>query len=517
MGAAARGVHGTNGERMEGNTYSYLELTALPAVGEALLLPRAAFVVSADGARLLWANTAALSLFNAPSVSAALALRLSDLNPLKTQMARLSRLLPSETSRVEMLRIGAGVAITALPAACRRLNLAEGERAVLAVAASGGDGESLTARAEKLVDAIGARDCLAAVLTADGKAVAGSGRFDELAAAGPAIDALVAEARTAPERVVKGVVAGARPAGAARFNEGGRTYTLLIVGPPEAEIATAAAPPAIDAAETPIELMFPPLDEDDENSGATADSPPAAPAPTGSAAPDKPPPPPEPRKDLAPVVRFTWETDAALRFSSVSPELAGAVGKNGAVAGHSFATVAARLGIDPDGTIATALAARSRFAETVFWPTAAGDAVAVALSGGPFFSGRSSSPQEASREFSGYRGFGTIRADVRRPDERADTMPLAPASTPATVPLAETQPQTDIVEEASAEAPAPGLSSDAPSDGAVAAPEEAAPAAVEAEETTPVAREESSPPDDIDDAARSVVEQTGSRRSEERV
>ena len=164
---------------MDGKTTSYLDITALPAVGETLLDARAAVVFAADGTHLLYANAAGATLIDARGMGDALKVRFSNLNPLTAQMARLSRLLPSDTARMEMLRFGQGVSVTTLAAACRRLNLADGSRAVLAVAMAGSAGGSLGARAELLVDAIAANDCLAAVVTAEGKVVAGSdGPFD---------------------------------------------------------------------------------------------------------------------------------------------------------------------------------------------------------------------------------------------------------------------------------------------------------------------------------------------------
>ena len=126
--------------------------------------------------------------------------RFSGLNPLKTQIARLARLAPSEASRLEMLRIGQGVAFTTLAAACRRLNLSDRASAVLAVAAAGASTESLVTRAERLADTIAEDDCLAAVFTQDGKVLGASGGYDALAPAEAAIDTLVASGRTGPQR-----------------------------------------------------------------------------------------------------------------------------------------------------------------------------------------------------------------------------------------------------------------------------------------------------------------------------
>ena len=219
---------------MNGKTYPYLDLVALAPVGAALLDARPALVFSGDGTRILWANAAGVALFDERHMAALLDRRFSGLNPLKAQIARLARLAPSEASRLEILRIGQGVAFTTLTAACRRLNLADRTSAVLAVAAAGASTESLTTRAERLADTIAEDDCLAAVLTEDGKVLGASGGYDTLAPAEAAIDALVAAAAAARDGLAKQTIAvggSERPAGVARFSAETRACFLLIVGP----------------------------------------------------------------------------------------------------------------------------------------------------------------------------------------------------------------------------------------------------------------------------------------------
>ena len=222
---------------MNGKTYPYLDLVAFAPIGAVLLAPVPAFVFSGDGTRVLWANAAGAAFFGERRMGDLLDRRLSGLNPLKAQVARLARLLPTETMRLEMLRVGQGVTFTTMPAACRRINLADRTSAVLAVAAAGGSSESLVTRAEQLADVIAGDDCLAAVIDRDGKVLGASGGYDELAPAERAIDALIEAARSATNGIAKRpLVLGRneRPAGAAHFTAGGRDCFLLIVGPVEA-------------------------------------------------------------------------------------------------------------------------------------------------------------------------------------------------------------------------------------------------------------------------------------------
>jgi PAS domain S-box-containing protein len=454
---------------MDGKTTSYLDIVGLPAVGATLLDPRSAFVFAADGTHLLYANAAGAALIGARGIGDALKVRFSSLNPLTAQMARLSRVLPSDTARLEMLRFGQGVSVATMTAACQRLNLADGSRAVLAVAMAGGTSGSLGTRAERLVEAISANDCLAAVLTGERKVVAGSDGIETLA-----LDALIDAARDgAVARRDIGVRGGSRHTGAVRFVADGRTLFLVITGPVEAGRMTApgfvapapaAAPEVIEAAagdaagaEASAQLMFPEMDfsgAEDGDASAADDSPDLGPrlrgderediAPTSTplvsgdeptharttaadagggevAQPETPFAPPR-------VVQFVFEADAEGRFTFVSPELASIVGDdNAAVVGRLW-------------TAAFGFVAAAPFTGAVAWPAGGDETVAVTLA--------------ASRSADGYRGFGSIRPNERAPDTRADKSGLAAsAPTPPAEPIAPEPPiGVEIVEEVQAAA-----------------------------------------------------------------
>src|SRR5436309_7308119 len=100
---------------MNGKTYPYLELAALPAVGAALLDPRPAFVFRGDGTGLLWANAAGAG-FIGDAVGAVLHRRFPASSPFARQVARLARLLPADHARLEILRFNMSVRLDALSA-----------------------------------------------------------------------------------------------------------------------------------------------------------------------------------------------------------------------------------------------------------------------------------------------------------------------------------------------------------------------------------------------------------------
>ncbi len=373
---------------MDATIRTYLDLLAIEAVGEALLDPRPAFVAAGDGTRLLWANSSAAGFFGKRTIGELLAWRPSALNPLKAQIARLARVLPADALRVEILRIGFGVSLTALPAACRRLNLADGTSAVMVIAASSVGGGSLTARAERLVEAMADGGYAVAVIASGGRLLAASADYYARTKTRGAIDNVVARADLGDRIVdrpiaVVGDVNGARAVG---FRADGHRCFLVLARPGEVE--GGLGEPSAAAAEEP--------------SPEIASEPPLTPEISL--------PPPETVVEptvVTPVRRFTWACDSAGRFTFVSSQLAEAVGSgNAAVVGTTWAKVASVLDLDPENRAGSALAANAPWNATVYWPVAGtGERIAVDLSAMPV--------AEA-----GFRGFGVCRPDDRLRDDR---------------------------------------------------------------------------------------------------
>ena len=499
---------------MNGKTYPYLDLVALAPVGAALLDSRPALVFSGDGTRMLWANASGVVLFGERHMSGLLDRRLSGLNPLKAQIARLSRLLPSDASRLEILRIGQGVTFTTVAAACRRLNLSDGSSVVFAVAAAGGNGESLPTRAERLADAIAEDDCLAAVLTKDGKVLGASGGYDALEPAESAIDALVATAANTRGGLAKQTIAigrSERAAGVVRFSAGDRDCFLLIVGPAETEPVAEPARQAVPQP-APGPKPEPQTEPEPEPEPEQAEAPPR-PEPV-AAVPALPPlqvaPPWRPAPEA--VLRFAFALDRNRRFTFVSPELAEAVGTaQAAVLGKSWETVADVLALDPQDIVSAALPAARTWAHRVRWPAGNNETIAIDLSAFPV----------PTPNGHGYRGFGLCHLDDRRPDTRAERRSLDEIAEIAAIE------EVEVVAEPDATPAEP----DEPAAPMEAAPSTAAPAQDEpptAEPSVPDVSAEAEPPapqaakppearrptirdidDDLDDVARKIVEEGG--------
>src|SRR4029079_1747958 len=107
---------------------------------------------------------------------------------------------------------------------------------------------------------------------------------------------------------------------------------------------------------------------------------------------------------MAQPVRFVWQTDQEGRFTLAPAELMSLAGdQTPTVLGQPWCDIAAKLGLDPDGQIAQALATQDTWsALTVAWPTGKKDhSLVVELSGLPVF--------DRERSFRGYRGFGICR------------------------------------------------------------------------------------------------------------
>ena len=104
-------------------------------------------------------------------------------------------------------------------------------------------------------------------------------------------------------------------------------------------------------------------------------------------------------------VRFAWITNTDQVFTSISPELANAVGPNAAdIIGRKWSDVATVFGFDTTGEVHSLLKKQDTWSgKTVLWPIQGTDLhVPVDLAALPSFS--------SGRNFDGFRGFGIVRA-----------------------------------------------------------------------------------------------------------
>jgi PAS domain S-box-containing protein len=367
-----------------GRQFSYL---SDPRLAEHALSSTPVWLWSADATRVLWTNPVAAAIFDAASPGALAAFTFKSDHAAAAQIARMAATLPQGGApRLDRLRgFGASLGGT-LICLCSRLALADNSHAVLVVATErAGKDLSLPDRAQRLIADL---ERPAAVFSADGELIEATADARERFGDKRDLVALGAE-RLAREASLNGRAEGdiaAWPVTLIRLGAGA-TVTLLV---------------AFSAAEKPANLA------------------PAAAAAPGAAA------IPGPRRH---PFRFVWQMDAANRFMLGGEDFVKLLGpKTAAVLDRPWADIAATLRLDPQGTVAKALAARDTWSGIVVaWPVDDDDQpLPIEMSGLPVY--------DRDRQFEGFRGFGICR-DVERlaalEQRRAQPAPMPPATVAA--------------------------------------------------------------------------------------
>jgi PAS domain S-box-containing protein len=449
-----------------------------------------AWLWSADGSRILWANAVGAAIFGATNVSALDQRRFKANDAAAAQVIRLGATLPSRSQdRLERLRaFGAGFG-RALTCVCSRIILDDGRTAVLIVAAEpAGPALALSERVRRLfpdgADALAVFGADGALVYATAAAQARLGGATTLSALGIA-DLAVPESgnRQGTARI------GDAAVGITAERLGKDTSRVLLL-----TLATLPAPtvpaPRVESVAEPVAATIPetiataPAAPDTAAITApypaapAAESIPTSPllseepaAPTISTVPqDEPvaepafvaPPAPHdpPVAERRHPLRFVWHMDADGRFVVGSDEFVELVGpRTMAAAGRLWSEIAGELNLDPDHQVARAIATQETWSGIVVpWPVDdSDDPLTVELSGLPVF--------DRDRSFRGYRGFGVCR-DIDRINELArerhecpiDSL-AAPQAPPrhvetVTAPLATATPET-AEESAADDAPEP--------------------------------------------------------------
>ncbi len=426
-----------------------------------------AWLWSADGSRILWANAVGAAIFGAADVSALGQRRFKASDAPAAQVIRLGATLPSRSQeRLERLRaFGAGFG-RALTCVCSRIVLEDGRAAVLITATEpAGPALTLSERVRRLFpdrqDAIAAFGADGALVHANAAAQARLGGAKTLSALGLADLAILESGSTPATARIGDTSVGVT---AERLGKD-HSRVLLVTLPAQVAAAPHAAPVAEAAAETSPEIIeaapaapvtddppavepvtepihAPPVSTQETAEAATApqDEPPAEPNLATSAPPD------EPARERRHPLRFVWHMDADGRFVVGSDEFIELVGPRTMVAaGRPWSEIANALNLDPDNQVARAIATQETWSGIVVsWPVDdTNERLTVELSGLPVF--------DRDRSFRGYRGFGVCR-DIDRINElarerRERPADVAPQTPPpvveaAAVPLATAAPET---------------------------------------------------------------------------
>jgi signal transduction histidine kinase len=418
-----------------------------------------AWLWSADGTRILWANATGAAIFGAATADAC-AKECFDVSELAAaQVIRLAATLPAGgQERLERLRSFGARFGRSLVCACSRVVADDGKAAVL-IAATEAAGPALPL-AERVRRLFAESEEPVAAFLPDGRLLyanaegerwlGGAGTvdtlgLDKLAAATLGDGSTRTSARLNGESVeVVGTCLG----------QNANSVLLFIIEP--GTEAKAAIKPAVRAVAGPLEISAPAPDRPASVLASSTSAPTVAPPQdraAGSASST-----PERRHPL----RFVWEMDADNRFRIASDEFIQLVGPAAALFGRPWHEIAAALELDPADNVIRAIAGRETWSGvTVSWPVPKNGKqqtlrVPVELSGLPVF--------DRDRVFRGYRGFGVCRelGQINGLERRSDreeplvgVLVTAPAATRPAAPPADTMAPARVDE------PSPQKTSDA--------------------------------------------------------
>ena len=432
-----------------------------------------AWLWSADGSRILWANAVGAAIFGAKTSNSCARRHFYVTDIPAAQIIRLAATLPpGGQERLERLRGFGGGFGRALTCACSRIVAGDGKGAVLVAAAErAGPVFTLAERVRRLFS--DSSNAMAA-FAPDGGLLYANPAAQRLFAGTTNLSALGAGTHIAGARE------GAGAAGSVRVD--GRSFdavvtrlgheascVLLVALKPSA----GGAPAESSAERTSVEQAMTSDVPPPEPILSRADADAAAvfmslgerkPAITRA----------EPLAERRHPLRFVWHLDADGRFAIASDEFVQLVGPRNALVGGVWSEVAAALRLDPDDRVERALASRETWSGiAVSWPMDDADTrLPIELSGLPVF-GR-------DRTFLGYRGFGVCR-DVERINELVRTRregqnesassaePLEPGDIPIVPRTAAGGEKTDKHEAAKPDEAAAAPESRAPSEGSTSA------------------------------------------------
>jgi PAS domain S-box-containing protein len=378
-----------------------------------------AWLWSADGKHILWANPPGTATFGAADAITLARKTFGPADQHRRQVAQLAGRLPlSGAARMERLR-GFGARLGGLMTCrCARLDFPDGSHGVLVNALETfARTLPLDERLKRLTEG---QEQAVAAFALDGRLVGAS------SAAHPLLGAIAeADLDAAQHHALEhGHVELSTLAGRLtmqRIGSGADTGLLALITPPAAEAV--AAPEAALSNEAPAEFAL--VDEFSE----PLDVEPARPA-------DATPPDTEKMQQLptqeatspAPrrhPLRFTWLMDEEGRFSLGSDEFTHLIGTRTAAGfGRPWREIAQVFGLDPAGRVEEAIATRETWSGiTLYWPVDGGGRLPVELSGLPVFG--------QDRVYAGYRGFGVCRdldsldhlAELRRADPPDENIP----------------------------------------------------------------------------------------------
>jgi signal transduction histidine kinase len=379
---------------------SELALLKIPRLAALATSAWPAWLWTADGSRMLWANAVGAAIFGAANAAEVGAVRSGALDAAATQISRIAATLgPAGQDRLERLRgFGAGFG-RALLCSCARLALPDGSAAVL-VAATEAAGPALPLR-ERVRRILPDNEFAYAAFSPDGALIHANTVAPPRLGGAATLSALGADALAAT------ALATGYASGATRLGGAVGEVSVCRLGKDESRVLVLTLPPPGEA----VAEMGAPQDSERVLHASVFEA--AAPVPL-SQVPAAPPPSHqidtavESTAERRHPLRFVWQMDAADRFMVGSDEFIELVGpRTIAACGRAWSEIATELKLDPDHQVARAVATRETWSGIeISWPVEdTSERLPVELSGLPVF--------DRERTFQGYRGFGVCRDLVR--------------------------------------------------------------------------------------------------------
>ncbi|MGB3539852.1 MAG: PAS domain S-box protein [Mesorhizobium sp.] len=491
---------------MPSDSYSFLDVAVLDPVRQRFAAGDALVILSCDLEQVIWTNGPGAVLFGYPDIEAIIGAS-AGLPPIaRRQIMATSGFPEIGSDRAILVRLAAGVTSHAVAFLASAVTMPDGEKAILlAVPAVQAGAASTAEAASRAIGGFTEGGHFVAFIDGSGDVEAASDGFSSLGITRQTLAALVADVAAERDRIVKRLVPGGTnsyPAGFARLTDEPARHLLVVIdegrlddAPPPRQI-TAEAASAHAAEPEPTTLPLPvesrtagndrtggkessslhdhwyfSTESDDAPARQSSPQEPAAQAndaagasPRGAASTPaekttgteqagtegESHPAEAPAIDrTAPPVRFVWRTDAAGKFSMVSPEFASAVGEPAAdIIGRHFKDVATVFGLDPSGEIAGLLERRDTWSgRSVLWPVAGSElAIPVDLAALPVY--------DRNRAFEGFRGFGVARRGDAVADPEAIGLALTKRVAPQAEPVDEPAPATPETDPFKGEVPA---------------------------------------------------------------
>ena len=123
---------------MDNQTQSFLELSATNDLVQLAADKRAAWLWSADGAKVLWSNAAGAAFFSAQTVSDLAGLSALERSPARPHIARIAESGLKDRFSIDRLRFYRGLRVMLLTCQCKKVELPDGETAALIVCSDKG-------------------------------------------------------------------------------------------------------------------------------------------------------------------------------------------------------------------------------------------------------------------------------------------------------------------------------------------------------------------------------------------